>query len=150
VRFGAKVGLGAGPGGRVMLGDRVEIGSGTIVLALEGAVVTVGDDVFISGACLIVAAESISIGAESMVAEMVTIRDHDHDPDAPPRTGRRLQAPVTIGERCWLGSKSSIVRGGSVADDSVIGAHALVNRPIPPKSLAAGVPARVVRALRRP
>lgn len=139
--------MSAGPGARVVIGDRVEIGAGTGISAFGGAV-EIGDDVFISGACIIAARESITIGPETMIAEMVCIRDHDHDPDSPPRSGRVLVKPVRIGARVWLASKSSVVRGGEVDDDSVVGAHALVNRPIPQRVIAAGVPAAVVRQRR--
>lgn len=131
--------------GVVLIGSGVEIGAGTTVLAMAGGTVTIGDDVFISGGCIVAAVDSVRIGAGSMLAEMVCIRDHDHDPDLPPRTGGLLSNPVLIGDRVWLGSKFSVVRGGSVGDDSVIGAHALVNRPVPANTVAVGVPARVVR-----
>jgi acetyltransferase-like isoleucine patch superfamily enzyme len=77
---------------------------------------------------------------------MVSIRDHDHDPAHPPRSGRILQADVFIGERVWIGAKASVVRGVVIDEDVVIGAHALVNRSVPARSLAVGVPARVVRS----
>lgn len=134
--------------GTVAIGDGVEIGEGTFVLAQDGGAVVVGSRTFISGLCIIAAAQRIEIGEESMLAEMVCVRDHDHDPDLPPRSGHRLVEPVRIGDRVWLGSKSSVVRGGSVGDDAVVGAHALVNRPIPAGVVAAGVPARIVRSKR--
>lgn len=147
VRFGKGVTVSAAPGATVRIGDRVEIGAGTGITA-AGGTVEIGDDVFISGMCIIAARESISIGSETMIAEMVCIRDHDHDPDSPPRSGRVLVEPVRIGARVWLASKSSVVRGGEVEDDSVVGAHALVNRPIPRGVVAVGVPAKVVRQRR--
>jgi len=132
-----------------MVGDRVEIGERTTVVALPGAHVVIGDDVFISGSCIIAAADLVEIGSESMLAEMVCVRDHDHDPDFPPRSGALLVEPLRIGARVWLASKASVVRGGQVEDDAVIGAHALVNRVVPAGSVAVGVPARVVRRLAR-
>jgi maltose O-acetyltransferase len=147
VRFGAGVTVHAAPGAQVVIGDHVEIGSGTHISAQAGTV-HIGDRVFISGLCIIAGAEHITIGAESMLAEMVCVRDHDHDPDEPPRSGRVLTAPVVIGERVWIASKASVVRGGEVGDDTVIGAHALVNRPIPGGVIAVGVPAKVARKRR--
>lgn len=148
VRLGPGVVIAARGGGRVSLGDRVEVGGWTSIVAQPGGSVVIGDDVFIAGLCVIAAAEAVEIGAESMLAEMVCVRDHDHDPDAPPRSGRMLVQPVRVGVRCWLGSKSSVVRGGQVGDDVVVGAHALVNAPVPAGTLAVGVPARVARVRR--
>lgn len=144
VRLGRGVRIAAARGACVILGDRVEVGSGTQIVAQNGRI-EIGNDVFIAGLCIIAAADGITIGPETMIAEMVCVRDHDHDPDAPPRSGRVVSTPVSVGARVWLASKSSIVRGGQVGDDSVIGAHAVVNRPIGSGVVAVGVPARVVR-----
>jgi acetyltransferase-like isoleucine patch superfamily enzyme len=147
VRLGPGVRIATVGSGRVEIGDRVGVGSGTEVIAMEGAIVTIGNDVFISRLCVVAAADRIDIGDGSMLAEMVGVRDHDHDPDQPPQSGAMLKAPVRIGSRVWLGAKCSVVRGGMVGDDSVIGAHALVNKPIDARHLAVGVPARQVRRL---
>jgi acetyltransferase-like isoleucine patch superfamily enzyme len=80
-----------------------------------------------------------------MIAEMVTIRDHDHDLAYPPRSGRTVARPVHVGRRVWIAAKATIVKGASVGDDAVIGAHAVVTRNIPDQSLAVGVPAVVIR-----
>ena len=149
LRLGRHVRIRALRGGHIQIGDRVEIGEGTSILSQAGATIIIGDDVFISGMCIIAAAERIQIGCASMIAEMVCIRDHDHDPDSPPRSGAVLRAPVRIGDRCWIGSKASIVRGGQVGEESVVGAHALVNRAIPAGCIAAGVPAVVKRSKAR-
>jgi acetyltransferase-like isoleucine patch superfamily enzyme len=144
-RFGAGVRCVAATGGRIIIGRGVEIGAGTSLTAFSGAVLHVGDGAFISGGCTIAAANSVSIGTETMLAEMVSIRDHDHDPAYPPRSGRMLQEDVCIGARVWLGAKSTVGKGVVIGDDAVIGAHALVNRTVPSRTLAVGVPARVVR-----
>jgi acetyltransferase-like isoleucine patch superfamily enzyme len=151
VRFGRRVRVAAPPGSRVDIGDHVEIGEGTsIISTAEGATLTIGEDVFISGGCTIAAAERIEIGRGSMIGEFVSIRDHDHDPAYPPLDGRMLISGVVIGDRVWIGAKATIVRGGQVGSDSVIGANSVVNRAIPPHCLAAGVPAHVKRDLAPP
>jgi acetyltransferase-like isoleucine patch superfamily enzyme len=147
VRFGRGVSCTAAPNGRVVLGDDVEVGATTSLTAMSGATLEIGDSVFISGGCTIAAAQRLRIGRESMIAELVSIRDHDHDPAHPPRSGHSLKSDLDIGERVWLGAKATVVRGGSIGDDAVIGAHGLVNRPVPASALAVGVPARVVRDL---
>lgn len=152
VRFGPGVRCYAVPGARVVIGDRVEIGARTSLAAIaKGAELSVGGDVFIAGDCIIAAADRIEIGRDSMIAELVSVRDHDHDPQYPPREGRSICAPVTIGERVWIGAKASVLRGASIGSDSVVGAHALVNSEIPPNCLAVGLPATVRRTnIKRP
>jgi acetyltransferase-like isoleucine patch superfamily enzyme len=136
----------AHPGARIIIGPGAEVGDGTWFTASRpDAEIVMGHDVFISGSCIIAATRSITIGEESMIAELVSIRDHDHDPAQPPRSGAIIEQPVIIGSRVWIGAKASVLRGATVGDDAVVGAHALVNSPVPPNSLAVGVPATVVR-----
>lgn len=145
-RFGPGVRFTVTEGACIMIGDRVEIGARTTVAAYgKDTIVVIGDDVFMAADCIVAARESISIGRECMIAELVGIRDHDHDPSFPPKSGVTLSRPIVLGDRVWIGSKASVLRGGSVGDDAVVGAHALVNRDIPARSLAVGVPAVVVR-----
>jgi acetyltransferase-like isoleucine patch superfamily enzyme len=145
VRFGRGVRCDVAPGGRLVIGDDVEIGALTSLTVKPGGELLIGNDVFISGLCTIAAEKHVSIGSGAMIAEMVSIRDHDHDPSYPPKDGRTVQADVAIGERVWLGAKSTIVRGGSVGEDAVVGANAVVNRAVPARCLAAGVPAQIKR-----
>lgn len=141
VRFGHAVTV----SGLVSIGDGVEIGANTSVTADSDASIEIGARTFISGGCVIAAREHIRIGPESMVAEMVWIRDHDHDPDHPPRSGRTLVAPVSVGTRVWIGAKATITRGVTVGDDAVVGANALVAHDVEDRSIVGGVPARLIR-----
>ena len=52
---------------------------------------------------------------------------------------------VTIGKDCYIGMNVSIMYSGSVGDGAVVGAGAVVNKKIPPYSIAVGVPARVIK-----
>ena len=55
--------------------------------------------------------------------------------------------PITIGNNCWLGANVVVCGGVTIGDGCVIGAGSVVTRDIPPNSLAAGNPCRVIRAL---
>jgi acetyltransferase-like isoleucine patch superfamily enzyme len=54
---------------------------------------------------------------------------------------------VVLKQNCRIGSHSTILPGISVGENSIIGAHSLVNKDIPDNVVAFGVPARVVRQL---
>jgi acetyltransferase-like isoleucine patch superfamily enzyme len=54
---------------------------------------------------------------------------------------------VIIGNNVWLGSRSIILKGVTIGDNSVIGAMSLVTKDIPPNSVAGGIPAKVIRTL---
>lgn len=55
--------------------------------------------------------------------------------------------PVTIGNDCWLGANVTVCPGVTIGDGCVIGAGSVVTKDIPPHSIAAGVPCRVLRRL---
>jgi maltose O-acetyltransferase len=65
----------------------------------------------------------------------------------PRRDGWEAAEPITIGDNVWIGGGASIMPGVSIGDDSVIGAGSVVTRDVPPRSLAVGSPAKLLRTL---
>jgi acetyltransferase-like isoleucine patch superfamily enzyme len=55
--------------------------------------------------------------------------------------------PVAIEDRVWIGARAIILKGVTVGHDAVVAAGSVVTRDVPPRTVAAGVPARVVRRL---
>jgi acetyltransferase-like isoleucine patch superfamily enzyme len=126
----------------VHLADRV-------LLHSEGRI-EIGPQVFINRDVMIVALEAIIIGAGCRIAERVSIRDHDHrfgNPDVPIRDQGYVTSPIRIGRDCWIGCNAVILKGVSIGDGAIIGAGAVVTKSIRSRSVAAGVPARVIRSL---
>ena len=142
-RLGPRVMIQVQPGGHLSIGDRVTIGSGTEIVVTSGAEMLIGDDVFIGRLGVLAARTRITIGPGCMLAEMVSIRDHDHVPGRPPSDGIYKVERLDVGRDVWIGAKASLVRRARIGDGAVIGAHALVNRAVPARALAAGVPATV-------
>ena len=54
---------------------------------------------------------------------------------------------MTIGDGCWLGARAVVLPGVRIGAGSIVAAGALVTRDVPPNSLVAGVPAKLVRDL---
>ncbi len=63
------------------------------------------------------------------------------------RAGQSECKPVRVGCGAWLGARVTVLPGVSIGEGAVVGAGAVVTRDIPPNVLAAGVPARMLRAL---
>jgi len=59
--------------------------------------------------------------------------------------GYELKGPISIGDNCWFGASVTVVDGVSIGENSIIGAGAVVLDNIPPFSIAAGVPAKVLK-----
>ena len=71
--------------------------------------------------------------------------DHDFsDPSSSVLSQSRTSAGVTIGEGAWLGAGAKILDGVTVGEHAVIGAGAVVKDAIPARSVAVGLPAKVV------
>ena len=108
--------------------------------------IRLGDYCILSPGTRIRSAVGVDIGDSCMLAEGVLITDADwHDLYHRIFPGKR--GPVRIGDNVWVADGVTICKGVTIGDNSVIGAGAVVTRDVPPNSVAAGNPARVVRTL---
>ncbi len=91
-----------------------------------------------------------TIGDYVMMGEDCTVitRNHRNDRTDIPmmQQGFEEERPVTIGNDVWIGDKVTILAGVEIGDGCIIGAGSVVTKSIPPYSIAAGVPARVIRS----
>ena len=93
-------------------------------------------------------ASEIIIGDYCQFGPNVVIIASDHavnEVTRPMRLQNSVPGKIVIGEDCWIGANVTITRGVSIGKGSIIGANSVVTRDIPEYSVAAGVPARVIR-----
>ncbi len=93
-----------------------------------------------------VAGAPITIGDYVVCGHNVDLYTSDHDPDDPALT--RRNAPITIGSRAFIGSRAMILPGVTIGEGAVVAAGAVVTQDVPPFTIVAGVPARIVRERR--
>jgi maltose O-acetyltransferase len=154
-RLGSKVRVWGRPSirnnGTLLVGDRVRVVStmATVELATsEGGTLEIGDGTYINYGCSLGATLSIKIGANSSIGSHTTLLDNDfHSLEPERRDEVPPSAPIVLEDRVWLGLRVIVLRGVTIGSGSVIGAGSVVTRDIPPRSFAAGVPAKVIRSI---
>ena len=151
IAMGARSEVGRGcrfllePGARLIVGEGVEIDDFTTLAVYRGGVLELGSGCFVGHHSTLAARNLVVIGPRTFLAEMVSIRDHDHDPDQPPSSGASRVAEVHVGTDVWLAAKVTVSLGVKIGDRTVVGANAVVTRPLPSDVVAGGIPARVLR-----
>jgi maltose O-acetyltransferase len=71
-----------------------------------------------------------------------------HQVEAEPRRAKWEAAePISIGDNVWLGGGVIVLPGITIGRNTVVGAGAVVTKPLPSDVVAVGNPARVVRSL---
>lgn len=104
----------------------------------------------------ITAINSITIGDNCLTGKFVTITDNSHGEtdreslNAPPNKRKVVsKGPVTIGNNVWIGDKATILPNVTIGDGAVIAANAVVAKDVPPYCVAAGLPAKIIKDLRK-
>lgn len=124
-----------------------------------GALIRVGDHAGFSGA-VICAAERVEIGDRVMLGANVTVTDtNSHPVDYRKRHPSEFSTPweetdsevavrpVVIGDDVFVGMHCLILKGVTIGAGAVVGAGSVVSNDLPPRCIAAGNPARVIRML---
>ncbi len=114
---------------------RIEIGDGTIIythselIAHPGSTLRIGRNVlFTRGAGAVTGGHNFADPEASIISQGTVVKD------------------ITIGDDCWIGYRAIVLPGADVGSGSVVAAGAVVHGPLPPMSIAAGVPAKVIRS----
>jgi acetyltransferase-like isoleucine patch superfamily enzyme len=140
----------------IHIGDHVTI-DGTNTFAAnrvyESPRLKIGDHTFIGWHVTISVAKEVTIGQHCLIGVNVLIADNDMHPlnsqDRRQNTAvpKEMIKPVIIGDDVWIGAGCFILKGVTIGNGAVIGSGSVVVHDVPPHSVAAGNPARVVKSL---
>jgi acetyltransferase-like isoleucine patch superfamily enzyme len=133
--------------GDILLGEGVSL-TGTVVpielATYNSGRIEIGPHTFINYGSSIAARNSVKIGSYCHLGHYTFVMDNgQHDvvrhSDLPP------SKPVIVEDHVWIGSKVIILPGVRIGSHAVVGAGSIVTKDIPPRCVAAGNPARVLR-----
>lgn len=111
-----------------------------------GQNLTLGERVFVNLGCRFQDAGGITIGDDSLVGHNCTFTTLNHAVD-PARRADMMPAPITLGRQVWLGASVTIAPGVTIGDGAIVGAGSVVTRDVAPRTIVAGVPAKVIRTI---
>lgn len=111
-----------------------------------GKPVTIGKDCFIQQCCTFFGRGGIIIGDGVFIGpkcNLITI-NHDVNPDNRSATYGR---PIVIEDKVWLGINVTVLQGVRIGYGSIVGAQSVVTRDVPPMTIVAGNPAKIIKKI---
>ncbi|KAJ3117979.1 hypothetical protein HDU96_004655 [Phlyctochytrium bullatum] len=132
------------------------IGSGSETAYIEspfrcdyGSNIHLGKGVYMNSNVVILDCNKVTIGNDVLIAPSVQIYAayHPLEPELRTDGGPELAKPITIGNDVWIGGAAVILPGVTIGDGAVVGGGAVVTKDVPPRTVVAGNPARVIRKI---
>lgn len=132
--------------GTMFWGMPTIVGTSNVVEKLR-----IGNGCWLNVGCYLELGDEIRIGNDVSFGPEVMILTSTHDTRAGTTARRAVEVscrPVAINDGAWIGARATILPGVTVGEGAIVAAGAVVHRDVPPNTLVAGIPARVVKELR--
>jgi acetyltransferase-like isoleucine patch superfamily enzyme len=137
--------------GRLEVGPQTVFEPGVWLTAPGSARIRIGAGSFLNLGVMVASMELVEIGDHCMFANGCFITDANHrfdDRDRPvPWQGFTTKGPTRLGDNVWCGAGVVVTSGVTIGERCVIGANSVVTTDLPPFSIAAGAPAKVLRTI---
>jgi acetyltransferase-like isoleucine patch superfamily enzyme len=148
--------------------DQVQLGNFVTLLQAElrcysNGHIEIGDYCWFSLRTQIVSCSAVRIGPYCIFGRDVYISDtNEHPTDSLIRRNETIQLqisgqspnrslavsrPISIGRDVWVGERACILKGVTIGDGAIVAANSVVSKDVPPYSVVAGNPAKVVKRL---
>jgi acetyltransferase-like isoleucine patch superfamily enzyme len=113
----------------------------------SGVHIRVGRDVFVNQNCTFYDLGGIDIGDAVMIGPNVNLITSGHPIEPSRRRDGVVAKPIVIERNVWIAAGATVIGGVTIGENSVVAAGSVVTRDVPPDTLVAGNPARVVRSI---
>lgn len=114
--------------------------------------IIIGNNSAIGEYTQISAVKEVKIGNGVLTGRFVYISDNNHGTSlisdlkiAPSKRNLYVKGPVVIEDNVWIGDKASILSGVTIGKGSIVACNAVVTKDVPPYSVVAGVPAKIIK-----
>ncbi|WP_326838366.1 acyltransferase [Halomonas sp. 328] len=137
-----------GRGNRLKIADSANLRGVLLELRGEENELHIGADTVIGEGCYLSARGTrtrLEIGSDGMLSRNVRVMTGDgHDIH---HQGRLINPPgsIRVGDHVWFADGATILKGVSLGDGAVVGLGSVVTQDVPPATIAAGNPARIIR-----
>lgn len=123
---------------KIHLGNHLNFRNYIHLIVQSGAILQIGNRVFLNNFCSINCLEEISIGANTLFGENVKLYDHNHEYQTKPEFkishSEFTKSAIKIGKNCWLGSNVTVLKGVTIGDNCIIGAGCTIAKDVPANS----------------
>ncbi|KXT46364.1 DapH/DapD/GlmU-related protein [Bacteroides intestinalis] len=113
-----------------------------------GKHIKIGKGCFIQQCCTFFGRSGITLGENVLVGPKVNIITINHDPD-PENRSATYGRPVVIEDKVWIGINATILSGVHIGYGAIVGANSVVTKDVPPMTVVAGNPARIIKTLNK-
>lgn len=88
------------------------------------------------------------IGNRVLVGSFALLMTGTHEIGTSRQRAMKLKiSPITVGDGAWIGSNATVLGGVTIGSGSIVGAGSLVTKDVPPNTIVAGIPAKIIRTL---
>ena len=111
-----------------------------------GQFIEVGKNVFVNNACTFMDRGGITLEDDVKIGPRVNLITENHDLD-PTKRRTLISNRIVVKRNVWIGAAATILPGVTIGENAVVAAGAVVTRDVPPNTIVAGVPAKVIKQI---